>query len=75
MTLYTLKNSSAKWNVLNCLEQLDYTTCNSIKEYGSNIRDISVKHINMALTIEQVIILTLLNRLGSFVSTYPTIIN
>lgn len=74
-TRYTLKNWSAKWSAFNRLEELDYSRCKSIEEYGSNARDILAELTDMTLSIEQVVLLKLLNGLGSSFSTYLTILN
>ncbi len=74
-TQYTLKNWSAKWGTFNRFEKLDYSRRKSIEEYRSNACDIFAEITNMALTVEQIIILKLLNGLGSFFSTYLTILN
>ena len=58
---YTLKNWSAKWIAFHRLEELDYSCCKSIEEYGSNARDILAELTNIALNIEQVVLLKLLN--------------
>ena len=74
-TRYTLKNWSAKWSAFNRLEELDYSRCKSIEEYGSNARDILAELNDMTLSIEQVVLLKLLNGLGASFSTYLTILN
>ncbi len=74
-TRYILKNWSTKWGAFNRLEELYYSGCKSIEEYRSNARDIFAEIIDMALTLEQIVILKLLNGLGSSFSTYLTILN
>ncbi len=74
-TQYTLKNWSAKWDEFNNLEELDYSGCKSIKEYRSNARDIFAEITHMAHTIEQIVILKLLNGLCSSFLIYLTILN
>ncbi len=74
-TRYNLNNWSAKWGVFNHLEELDYPGCKSIEGYRSNARDIFAEITDMALTVEQNVILKLLNGFSSSFSTYLTILN
>ena len=46
-----------------------------IEEYGSLVRDIKVEITDMTLTVEQIVVLRLLNELGNSFSTYFTIVN
>lgn len=72
---YTLKNWSAKWATFNRLDEIDYQKCKSIEEYGSLVRDIKAEINDISLSVEQVVVLKLLNGLGSSFSTYLTILN
>ncbi len=72
-TIYTQKLE--KWIAFNRLEELDYSRCKSIEEYESNARDILAELKNMTLSIEQVVLLKLLNGLGASFSTYLIILN
>ena len=74
-TRYTLKNWSAKWSTFNRLEEIKYEKCKSIEEYGSLVRNIKAEITDMALTVEQIVVLRLLNGLGNSFSTYLTILN
>ena len=74
-TRYTLKNWSAKWSTFNRLEEIKYEKCKSIEEYGSLVRDIKAEITDMALTVEQIVVLRLLNGIGNSFSTYLTILN
>lgn len=46
-----------------------------IEEYGCLVRDIKGEITDVSLTVEQIIVLNLLNELGSSLSTYRTILN
>ncbi len=72
---YTLKHWSAKWATFNRLEEIDYEKCKSVEEYGSLVRDIKAEITDISLTVDQIIVLKLLNGLGSSFSTYLTILN
>ena len=72
-TIYTQKLE--KWIAFNRLEGLDYSHCKSIEEYESNARDIPAELKNMTLSIEQVVLLKLLNGLEASFSTYLIILN
>lgn len=61
---YTLKNLSAKWATFNRQEAIDNEKCKSIKEDGSLVRDIKADLTDILLTVEQIIVLKLLKRLG-----------
>ena len=74
-TRYTLRNWSAKWSTFNRLEEINYEKCKSIEEYGSLVRDIKAEITDMALTVEHIVVLKLLNGLGSSFNTYLTILN
>ena len=73
-TRYTLRNWSAKWSTFNRLEEINYEKCKTI-EYGSLVRDIKAEITDMALTVEHIVVLKLLNELGSSINTYLTILN
>ena len=72
---YTLKHWSAKWATFNRLEEIEYEKCKSIEEYGSLVRDIKSEIMDISLSVEQIIVLKLLNGLGTSFSTYLTILN
>ena len=72
---YTLKHWSAKWATFNRLEEINYEKCKSIEEYGSLVRDIKAEITDISLTVEQIIVLKLLNGFGSSFSIYLTILN
>ena len=74
-TQYTFKNWSTKSSAFNRLEKLDYTTYKLIEEYRSSAQVIFAELTNMTLSIEQIDLLKLLNRLRSFFSTYSNILN
>ena len=74
-TRYTLKNWSAKWSTFNRLEEINYEKCKTIEEYGSLVRDIKAEINDISLSVEQIVVLKLLNGLGSSFSTYLTILN
>lgn len=74
-TRYTFKNWSAKWATFNQLKEIDYEKCKSVEEYNSLVQDIKAKITNIQLTVEQIVVFKLLNRLGGEFSTYLTILN
>lgn len=74
-TRYTLKHWSAKWATSNRLEEIDYEKCKSVEEYSSLVRDTKDEITDISLTVEQIIVLKLLNGLGFSFSTYLTILN
>ena len=57
------------------MEELNYSHCKSIEKYGSNAQDILAKLNNMNLSIEQIVLVKLLNGLKVFFLTYLTILN
>ena len=74
-TCYKLKNWSAKWSTFNGLEEINYEKCKTIEEYGSLVTDIKAEITDISLSVEQIVVLKLLNGLGSSFSTYLTILN
>ena len=72
---YTLRNWSAKWATFNRLEEINYEKCKSVEEYGSLVRDIKTEITDISITVDQIIVLKLLNGMGASFSTYLTILN
>lgn len=72
-TQYIFENSSTKQSAFNCLKELDYTICKSVKKYSSYAKDSFTEHTDIALRVKHFVILKLFNRLESFFLTYFTI--
>ncbi|MCJ1467309.1 hypothetical protein MMC07_005933 [Pseudocyphellaria aurata] len=72
---YNVKNWSAKWAIFNRLEEINYEKCKSIEEYGSLVRDLKAEITDISLTVEQIVVLKLLNGLGTSFSAYLIILN
>lgn len=72
---YTLQNTPSKWATITSIDELTYSTSKTMAEYRSKYYALKANMKEQRITIEDALIIGMLNNLGPAFKTYLTVVS